>query len=88
MARKTRLQIVEEQNAAQAAQSVQETGLTVNQHIDAFLAARMAERKAAGLKITTLQADGELFTCYPKDDATKQRWLNGFARKGATVVES
>ena len=65
-----------------------EQGLTTAQQIDAFLAARMAERATAGLKIVTLCDDGSLFTCYPKDAVTKQRWLDGFARKGTVVVEA
>ncbi len=62
---------VTEMRTEQAAQIAQ--GMTIAQQIEAFLAARMAERAAAKLKIVTRCADETLLTCYPKDEATKQR---------------
>lgn len=77
----TRLQV------AQKAIALQQDESSTAQQIEAFLAARMKERTAQGLRIVTLQSDGSLFTCYPKDEATKQRWLDNYALKGVTVVE-
>jgi hypothetical protein len=53
-----------------------------------FLKAKMAERTAKHLKIVILREDGTLFTSYPKDQATKQRWLDNYTRKGIVVVEA
>lgn len=52
-----------------------------------FLDAKIAERTAKNLKVVVLRPDGTLFTAYPKDAATKQRWLDAYARNGAIVVE-
>ena len=49
--------------------------------------AAMARRTAQGLKLRLLTPDGES-TLYPKDHATKQRWLADAQRKGYTVLES
>jgi hypothetical protein len=46
----------------------------------------MARRAALGLKIRVLTPEGEQ-TLYPKDQATKQRWIAAARRKGCTVQE-
>jgi hypothetical protein len=57
-----------------------------------FIQDRIAERKRAKLAITILREDGmggmEEFTCYPKDQATKARWLAAYTKKGVTVCGS
>ncbi len=60
---------------------------SIKADINAFMAARIAERTTHNLKIVIL-LDGDACTLYPKDQATKQRWLDGYARKGIPVVES
>jgi hypothetical protein len=47
----------------------------------------MAKRTAQGLKLRLLTPDGET-TLYPKDYATKQRWMAQAKAKGYTVLES
>lgn len=47
----------------------------------------MAKRTKMGLKIRLLTPDGET-TLYPKDHATKSKWLADARRKGYTVLES
>jgi hypothetical protein len=47
----------------------------------------MARRTAQGLKIRIRTPDGET-TLYPKDHATKTRWIASARRKGYTVLES
>jgi hypothetical protein len=47
----------------------------------------MARRTAQGLKIRVLTPDGET-TLYPKDHATKTRWIASARRKGYAVLES
>ena len=47
----------------------------------------MAKRAAMGLKIRLLTPDGET-TLYPKDHATKAKWLADAQRKGYTILES
>jgi hypothetical protein len=47
----------------------------------------MARRTAQGLKIRLLTPDGAT-TLYPKDHATKQRWLAQATAKGYTILES
>jgi len=49
--------------------------------------AAMARRTALGLKLRLLTPDGET-TLYPKDHATKARWLAAARRKGSTVLEA
>ena len=56
--------------------------------IQAFLKAKITERVAQHLKIIILHEDGTPCAVYPKDQATKQRWLTNYARKGVVVVES
>ena len=52
-----------------------------------ILNAAMARRTAMGLKLRLLTPDGET-TLYPKDHATKSKWLADAQRKGYTVLES
>jgi hypothetical protein len=47
----------------------------------------MAKRTAMGLKIRLLTPDGET-TLYPKDHATKTKWIAEAQRKGYTILES
>jgi len=47
----------------------------------------MAKRTAQGLKLRLLTPDGAT-TLYPKDHATKARWLADAQRKGYTVLEA
>jgi hypothetical protein len=49
-------------------------------------AAAMAKRTAQGLKLRLLTPDGET-TLYPKDHATKAKWVADATRKGYTVLE-
>ena len=53
---------------------------------DDIRTAAMAKRTAMGLKLRLLTPDGET-TLYPKDHATKARWLVEAQRKGYTVLE-
>ncbi len=47
----------------------------------------ITRRGNAGLKIVLKTPEG-LTTLYPKDTATKDRWVAQATRKGYTVVES
>jgi hypothetical protein len=47
----------------------------------------MAQRTQQGLKIVIEDAEGNQVTLYPKDQATKARWIAGYARKGMTILE-
>lgn len=48
----------------------------------------MANRTAAGLKLTfRIPNEDEPFTCYPKDDAQKAKWLKNAASKGWTLID-
>jgi hypothetical protein len=49
--------------------------------------AAIAKRTKVGLKIRLLTPDGET-TLYPKDHATKTRWIADAQRKGYAVLES
>lgn len=50
---------------------------------DQFLAAVMARRTKHGLALSFRIPDRtDLFTCYPKDDAQKAKWLERAAAKG------
>ena len=45
-----------------------------------FLQDRIAERTRQGLRLVIREADGNESTLYPKDAATKARWVAGFVR--------
>lgn len=47
----------------------------------------MAKRTAMGLKIRVLTPDGET-TLYPKDHATKVKWVAQAKARGYTVLEN
>ena len=49
--------------------------------------AAIARRTTMGLKLRVLTPDGAT-TLYPKDHATKARWLADAQRKGYAVLES
>ena len=51
-----------------------------------ILQAAMAKRTAMGLKLRLLTPDGAT-TLYPKDHATKARWLAAAQAKGYAVLE-
>ena len=53
---------------------------------DEIRTAAIARRTTMGLKLRLLTPDGET-TLYPKDHATKARWLVEAQRKGYTVLE-
>lgn len=64
--------------------------MTIPSNTPPIIAAAIARRTAAGLKITFLiPADcygpEREFACYPHDEATKQRWIATKAKKGWTV---
>ena len=48
----------------------------------------MARRTGAGLKLVLVTPEGNETTLYPKDQATKARWLASAQAKGMTVVIS
>jgi hypothetical protein len=48
--------------------------------------AAMPRRTAMGLKLRLLTPDGET-TLYPKDHATKHKWLAEAQRKGYQILE-
>lgn len=47
----------------------------------------MQQRAAQGLKMVIQLAEGDITTLYPKDQATKDRWIAGYERKGITILE-
>ena len=46
----------------------------------------MRERAAQGLKIAIRREDGTEFVAYPKDQATKERWLAQYRAKGTAIL--
>jgi len=53
---------------------------------DEIRTAAIARRTRQGLKLRILTPDGET-VLYPKDHATKARWLTDARRKGYTILE-
>lgn len=45
------------------------------------------QRTAQGLKIILQLPEGDIMNIYPKDQATKARWIAGYRAKGMTILE-